>query len=79
MKKIAVVNSKSFGKFFPEHIQRLQASGEVDFHLFEPTIKGDNWLRHSGTISALSLVSRQLSIVRFFRIHQSLDCFAVMV
>lgn len=40
MKKIAVVNSKSFGKFFPEHIQRLQASGEVDFHLFEPTIKG---------------------------------------
>ena len=39
MKKIAVVNSKSFGKFFPEHIQRLQAFGEVDFHLFEPTIK----------------------------------------
>ncbi len=35
--KIAVVNSSSFGKVFPEHIQRLQAIGPVSH--FRSTVR----------------------------------------
>lgn len=34
MTKIAVVNSSSFGKYFPEHIQRLEKIGQVDRFTF---------------------------------------------
>lgn len=34
MTKIAIVNSSSFGKYFPSHIQRLEAIGQVDRFTF---------------------------------------------
>ncbi len=34
MSKIAVVNSSSFGKYFPEHVARLEKIGTVDFFTF---------------------------------------------
>jgi phosphoglycerate dehydrogenase-like enzyme len=40
LRKIAVVNSKSFGKFIPEHIQLLETLGQVDFFQFDPAING---------------------------------------
>jgi phosphoglycerate dehydrogenase-like enzyme len=39
--KIAVVNSSSFGKFFPEHRKRLSNLGEVSFFNFPSDIKGE--------------------------------------
>lgn len=39
--KIAVVNSSSFGKVFPEHIQRLQAIGPVNYFSFDSEIGGE--------------------------------------
>jgi phosphoglycerate dehydrogenase-like enzyme len=42
LKKIAVVNSESFGKFVPEHLQQLESLGQVDFFHFDPRIKGLN-------------------------------------
>lgn len=39
--KIAVVNSKSFGRYFPEQIKRLNAVGGVDFYRdVDPEING---------------------------------------
>lgn len=38
--KIAIVNSSSFGKYFPEQIERLEKIGEVQFFHFEPNIDG---------------------------------------
>lgn len=38
--KIAIVNSSSFGKIFPKHMDRLKALGEVDYFRFEQTVPG---------------------------------------
>mgnify|MGYP000035336633 FL=1 len=38
--RIAIVNSSSFGKYFPEHIERLKALGEVARFDFPATIGG---------------------------------------
>ncbi|MHB1001191.1 MAG: D-isomer specific 2-hydroxyacid dehydrogenase family protein [Armatimonadota bacterium] len=38
--KIAIVNSSSFGKYFPEHIERLSAVGEVKSFTFPVDIDG---------------------------------------
>ncbi|KAA9233773.1 NAD(P)-dependent oxidoreductase [Aerococcus mictus] len=39
--KIAVINSKSFGRYFPEQIERLEAAGGVDFYRdLDPDING---------------------------------------
>lgn len=38
--RIAIVNSSSFGKYFPEHIERLQALGEVARFDFPVNIDG---------------------------------------
>ncbi len=40
MVKIAIVNSSSFGKYFPEHIERLKKYGEVERFEFPETIDG---------------------------------------
>ncbi len=32
--KIAIVNSSSFGKYFPEHIKAPEAIGEVEYFTF---------------------------------------------
>jgi lactate dehydrogenase-like 2-hydroxyacid dehydrogenase len=38
--KIAIVNSSSFGKYFPEHIERLKALGQVDRFEFPHDMRG---------------------------------------
>ncbi|MDO4680250.1 MAG: D-isomer specific 2-hydroxyacid dehydrogenase family protein [Aerococcus sp.] len=38
--RIAIVNSSSFGRIFPEHLTRLEAIGEVKRFEFEPTVSG---------------------------------------
>jgi len=38
--RIAIVNSSSFGKYFPEHLERLRALGEVARFDFPATIDG---------------------------------------
>lgn len=38
--RIAIVNSSSFGKYFPEHLERLQALGQVERFDFPTTIDG---------------------------------------
>ncbi len=38
--KIAIVNSSSFGKHFPEHIERLKALGEVERFEFPQNMRG---------------------------------------
>ncbi|ADL69920.1 D-isomer specific 2-hydroxyacid dehydrogenase NAD-binding [Thermoanaerobacterium thermosaccharolyticum DSM 571] len=38
--KIAIVNSSSFGKYFPEHIERLKALGDVDRFEFPQDMRG---------------------------------------
>ncbi len=38
--KIAIVNSSSFGKIFPQHIERLQAIGTVSHFTFDSEING---------------------------------------
>ncbi|MCS7202772.1 MAG: D-isomer specific 2-hydroxyacid dehydrogenase family protein [Dictyoglomus sp.] len=40
MIKIAIVNSSSFGKYFPEHIERLKKLGEVERFEFPEDING---------------------------------------
>lgn len=40
MVKIAIVNSSSFGKHFPEHIERLKKLGEVERYNFPENIDG---------------------------------------
>ncbi|GIV17598.1 MAG: lactate dehydrogenase [Armatimonadota bacterium] len=40
MLRIAIVNSSSFGKYFPEHIERLKALGEVARFDFPVNIEG---------------------------------------
>lgn len=37
---IAIVNSSSFGKYFPEHIKRLEALGKVDRFVFPQDMRG---------------------------------------
>ena len=37
--KIAIVNSSSFGRVFPEHLKRLEKLGEVKRFEFESDIK----------------------------------------
>ena len=41
MSKIAVVNSSSFGKYFPEHVARLEKIGTVDFFTFPIDTSGN--------------------------------------
>ena len=41
MSKIAVVNSSSFGKHFPKHIERLEKIGKVDFFTFPIDTSGE--------------------------------------
>lgn len=38
--RIAIVNSSSFGRYFPEHMERLAALGEVQRLMFPPDIEG---------------------------------------
>lgn len=38
--KIAIVNSSSFGKIFPEHINRLEKIGEIKHFRFDQSIPG---------------------------------------
>ncbi|OCG45325.1 hydroxyacid dehydrogenase [Gilliamella sp. Choc5-1] len=38
--KIAVINSSSFGKYFPDHLQRLEKIGEVKHFTFDNNISG---------------------------------------
>ncbi|MFR3687277.1 MAG: hydroxyacid dehydrogenase, partial [Enterococcus sp.] len=38
--KIAIVNSSSFGKIFPQHIERLKAIGTVSHFTFDSEING---------------------------------------
>lgn len=38
--KIAIVNSSSFGKYFPEQIERLKKIGEIESFTFDNDIKG---------------------------------------
>jgi len=38
--RIAIVNSSSFGKYFPEHVERLKAVGEVARFDFPVSIDG---------------------------------------
>lgn len=38
--RIAIVNSSSFGRYFPEHMERLAALGEVRRFTFPPDIEG---------------------------------------
>jgi phosphoglycerate dehydrogenase-like enzyme len=38
--KIAIVNSSSFGKIFPEHLSKLEELGEVEFFNFDQHISG---------------------------------------
>lgn len=38
--KIAIVNSSSFGKHFPEHMERLSAIGKVDRFVFPKDVRG---------------------------------------
>jgi len=38
--KIAIVNSSSFGKKFPDHMERLKKIGEVERFQFEPDVDG---------------------------------------
>ncbi|MGB9810098.1 MAG: hydroxyacid dehydrogenase, partial [Caldanaerobacter sp.] len=40
MVRIAIVNSSSFGKYFPEHIERLKKLGEVERFEFPENIDG---------------------------------------
>ncbi len=40
MNRIAIVNSSSFGKVFPEHLERLKHIGEVEFFHFPKDISG---------------------------------------
>ena len=40
MYKIAIVNSSSFGKYFPDHIKRLKALGDVAYFTFPKDIDG---------------------------------------
>lgn len=39
MKKIAIVNSSSFGKHFPQHLESLKALGELEFFTYEPDVE----------------------------------------
>src|SRR5690554_1313007 len=41
MSKIAIVNSSSFGKHFPKHIETLKSIGAVDFFKYEPNEKSE--------------------------------------
>ncbi|RME36632.1 MAG: hydroxyacid dehydrogenase, partial [Thermoflexia bacterium] len=43
--RIAIVNSSSFGKIFPEHLERLGRLGEVQRFEFPPTIGGEDLAR----------------------------------
>src|SRR5699024_8196498 len=38
--KIAIVNSSSFGKIFPKHIDRLESIGKVKFFTFDSGVSG---------------------------------------
>lgn len=38
--KIAIVNSSSFGQWFPDHIERLEKIGSVDFFRFDKDVEG---------------------------------------
>ena len=38
--KIAIINSSSFGKYFPNHLERLEKIGEVKHFTFENNIPG---------------------------------------
>jgi phosphoglycerate dehydrogenase-like enzyme len=38
--KIAIINSSSFGKYFPDHLNRLEKIGEVKHFTFESNISG---------------------------------------
>lgn len=38
--KIAIINSSSFGKYFPDHLKRLEKIGEVKHFTFENNIPG---------------------------------------
>lgn len=38
--KIAIINSSSFGKYFPNHLERLEKIGEVKHFIFENNIPG---------------------------------------
>lgn len=40
MHKIAIVNSSSFGKYFPNHIERLKTLGDVEYFVFPSNIEG---------------------------------------
>ena len=40
MHKIAIVNSSSFGKYFPSHIERLKSLGKVEHFTFPANITG---------------------------------------
>ena len=36
--KIAIVNSSSFGRIFPKHLERLRVIGEVEYFTFPQEI-----------------------------------------
>ena len=38
--KIAIVNSSSFGRIFPNHLERLRNIGEVEYFNFPQEIPG---------------------------------------
>ena len=38
--KIAIINSSSFGKYFPDHLRRLEKIGEIKHFTFENNISG---------------------------------------
>lgn len=38
--KIAIVNSSSFGQWFPDHIERLEKIGSVEFFRFDKDVEG---------------------------------------
>ncbi|MDF7666922.1 D-isomer specific 2-hydroxyacid dehydrogenase family protein [Orbaceae bacterium ESL0727] len=39
--KIAIVNSSSFGKYFPQQLERLKKIGEIEFFTFDNDISGE--------------------------------------
>ena len=45
--KIAIVNSSSFGKIFPEHINRLEKIGEIKHFRFDQSIPGKDLIKIS--------------------------------
>ncbi len=61
MHKIAIVNSSSFGKYFPNHIERLKVLGEVEHFTFPQDIGGKDL---ATTLSGYDLIIA--SVTPFF-------------